>query len=307
MRVALTHWRHHIEAFIRLASGSSKETHMRSAFQSDTPTATEPWARRGTADDMLVMARVFACLEPDGRASLLAASHAAVARERAIADEAAPEPADLVEPLFGAIALLQAYADLRLDGKTQLLSEAIELVAQHRMKAATVPPGAWGDAHEWLTALADQTYPHGSDADGVLSLIRSVDADWESAVFTDGHLDVVAKPSEKEIDAGYGILAGYRHIKGQASPFHGIPDTAEAPGLDLAQDEFREFDGDGWVPNQVAYEAAIEHELALRFAELVVEWRERFFEALVDGTQPSAPEHADEDQSHADDCADSKP
>lgn len=253
-----------------------------------TPVAVEAWARRGTAGDMLVLARIVACLDPASQGSLHRCAATAVAAQRGaqVDASACDSHHQQADALARAIEVLEAYGALHVDGKATVLGVAVELVAAMRLRSAGAKTDFWEDEDHWLRALANDTYPHGDDVARLLSHAKGVDPCWDEALFPDGPQAVVVVPSECEIAEGAGILAGYSFIQSSTGAFYRPPYPAEHFGINVPQSDFKEWDGEDLVLDRDKWEAAVQDATVLRFAEFVAEWRASFFEELILGRQP---------------------
>jgi hypothetical protein len=123
----------------------------------------EAWARRGTADDMAVLVKLFACLEPELRRQLLSAT-AGIRPGRHTGADPQSCKATSEDALGGAVILLDSYAANGAADKSELLAAAAKLVASMRMKQSLPPSDMWADEHQWLCALARDTRPCGDEA-----------------------------------------------------------------------------------------------------------------------------------------------
>jgi hypothetical protein len=190
-------------------------------------------ARRGTADDIAVLVRLYACLGASGKGDTLWAAAQALAAQR-------------VAGLKGS------------DGQP-------------------VDPG------EWLADLASSTMPTGDGAAGLVEYASGVEPDARRMMFQEGCLSTVLCASEEALSLGEGAYLVYMSIRGNAD--EEPPDPAPYIGIKVPQEDYLEWQDDGWVVNEQAWQAEIRRRCILDFAAMIAEWRGNFFDALLSGRQ----------------------
>lgn len=241
--------------------------------------------RRGAAGDIVVLARLFAALAPDMRQRLLTAVvdpgagvGVSPGDKTAMRRSGTPDAA-----LVDVVNLLSGYADLTTTGKSEVFASAVELVAAMRIQHSRGTADAPVSEHDWLIALAADTYPDSGAASELLHFAAGVDPEWQQAIFPDGQYPIAGSPSDCEITSADGMLRGYEHIRWVTEGMHKPPEAADHLGIVVAKSAYTEWDGDAWVFDDDAWKAATRHATVMVFAELVAEWRSRFFHALIAG------------------------
>jgi hypothetical protein len=255
-----------------------------------TAMATEAWARRGAAEDMVLLARLVACLDSSSRETLRQACTHATEPHRAGTPAARPGNGciDVSGDLVFVIDMLAGYNALQDHDKASVLSTAVELIATTRLRSSKALSTAWVDEDEWLRCLAEDTYPDIGDVADLVDLAKQVEPDWDDVMFPDGPHALVVAPSEHGIGLADGLLVGYETIRGSVGAADRPPPPADFLGVDVPKGAFKEWNGDGWTLDEDRWKTAVRDATVLRFAELIAEWRTRFFEALTSGREPQA-------------------
>lgn len=251
-----------------------------------TPAAIEAWARRGTAGDMLALARIVECLDSASRRTLRRCAVEAVAKQwRRQIDEPTSDGQAPADSLAIAIVVLDNYSALGVDGKSRVLETAVMLLATMRLLSSNFPAGTWEGEYQWLNALARETYPHYDVVADLLGELRGWLLDWEEVVCPDGPGGNVTIPAEREIDTAEGMLTGYETTRDNQGAY-GPPEAAEYLGIEVPTIDFKDWDGDELVLDKARWRAAVRDATVLRLAEFVADWKASFLDALITGQQP---------------------
>ncbi|PZO14835.1 MAG: hypothetical protein DCF26_14420 [Burkholderiales bacterium] len=274
----------------------------------------EVWARRGTAEDIIRLLRLYVQLDPVAR-QLLTDSAARYSTDRLAigqpmllstglsACESLDAPPLLDQPpqhryahLLDSVGRQSRTSEEDSLGQTitlvriftagdqgKLLTEAVEALARQKIDPSTAIPQNAVDPNEWLNDLAKKSYPDHSDVARLITLAADFQPDSRGMIFSDGWLEPVLCASQDEYVHGEGIYSGYMHVLGITDDYLGLmPAPSTYFNIQVAQDDFSEFShGEGWTLDKVAWEAEVRHQCVLRFASFVCEWRSDFFEAVL--------------------------
>jgi len=188
------------------------------------------------------------------------------------------------------IVLVQMYERLGVAGRTQVFTAAAEEVAKLRIAGLKDEQGSQIELHDWMTALADETRPHGDGAAQLMTFVRGFVLDADEIFFADGLLPMALGPSEDELILGQQILDSYDLAKSQADSVVYTPDAAECLGINPNKRDFKVFtDEEGWKFDEDAWNDETNRQCVLECASFVASWREQFFQALIGGVQPRLP------------------
>lgn len=245
----------------------------------------EVWARRGTAEDIIRLLRLYAQLAPVAR-QLLTDSAAPDSTDRlAIGQPLLPSTGRQLmtskEASIGqATALISIFA---AGNQGKLLTAAVEALARQKIVPPAALPQNTVDPDEWLSDLAEKSYPIHSDVARLLGLASDFQSDSLSRIFNDGWLEPVLCSSQDEYQHGEGIYSAYMYVLGTTDDYLGLlPEPSTYFNISAAQEDFSEFSHDeGWTLDKVAWEAEVRHQCVLQFASFVCEWRSNFFDAVL--------------------------
>lgn len=257
----------------------------------------EVWARRGTAEDIIRLLRLYVQLAPVARQQLTLHGKAQSARESLNSPLILDHPpqrhyTNLLESvgskswtaeedsLGQTIALVGTFA---AGDQGKLLTEAVEALARQKIDPLAALPFDAVDPYEWLRDLAEKSYPILSDAARLIGLAEDFQPDARSMIFTDGWLEPVLCSSQNDYVLGEGIYAGYMYVLETTDDYLGLmPKPTKYFNIHVAQDDFIGFSHDeGWTLDKVAWEAEVRHRCVLHFASFVSEWRGNFFNAVL--------------------------
>ena len=285
--------------------------------------ASERWARRGTAQDILTLVRMFDQMDASSKNSLLASATRALAAQRVrglktpdgdplsaeewlgtLADGGHPDwdhAAILISRVRAAardgrggaaqdiINLIALYGAAGAEYKGEILASAAEAIAVQRLCAFTTHDPEPPDPSDWLSELAENTMPTGNGAAGLVGCAAEVEPDAREMIFQEGWLGTVLCASEDELSLGENAYSVYMSIRENADDRP--PDPAAYLGIHVPKDDYQEWQDDGWVLNEEAWQAEIRRRCMLEFASMIAYWRHDFFEALLSGRQPSPRVH----------------
>jgi hypothetical protein len=183
------------------------------------------------------------------------------------------------------INLVSIYSQLETSAKSDLLRQAVELLAGQRVRGQTTPKGESYEANDWLENLADDTYPSDENAAFLLRRGSYVHPEGREIVFGDSQLSLVLTSSEEESQSGAGLYEGYRMIENNASPSDDLPSAASYFGFDKHKRNYVEYEYD---ETEEEWKNGIHRQCAAEFAGMVSIWRHRFFKALLSKAWPEA-------------------
>ena len=176
------------------------------------------------------------------------------------------------------INLVSVYNQLTTRAKSELLREAVKLLAPQQVDGKKTPDGQPYEPYEWLENLADDTYPRGEDAAQLLALGFDVHADGREFVFVDGPLSVVLTSSEEEVQSGMGLYAGYQMIENDAYPVGNLPSASSFFGIDEDERNYVEYE---YFETEEEWKDNIHRQCAAKFTRMISIWRNEFFKALL--------------------------
>lgn len=248
-------------------------------MRGDVAQMPEASARRGTANDLVWLARLYEKLDDVRRHALVGAAGRLAAEHPAARNDIG---ASWVAGLRGLIGLLAVYSALESASKCSVLTEAAELVAVQAMSALAAASPSPDEVSDWLTRLARDCAPR----DELILRAAEFSLDPYEALFSEGPLATALCPSEDELDLAEGVYAGYVTIAAHDSASEDLPVIAKVLGIKVPTSQYQEWNGDEWIVNEAAHEAEIRRRCVLECAGLVASWRSNFFEALLSGRQP---------------------
>jgi hypothetical protein len=181
------------------------------------------------------------------------------------------------------INLVSIYTQLGTPAKSDMLRQAVELLASQRVSGQKTPDGEAYELHDWLENLADDTYPGDENAAKLLQRGFDVHADGREIVFGDGPLNLVLTSSEEESQSGVGLYEGYRSIENDVSPAVDLPSAANWFGIEKHPRNYVKYEYD---ETEEEWKDGIHRQCAAEFAGMVSLWRSRFFRALLSKAWP---------------------
>jgi hypothetical protein len=175
------------------------------------------------------------------------------------------------------INLVSIYNQLGTPAKSDLLRQAVELLAAQRVSGQKTPYGEPYEPDDWLKNLAGDTYP--SDDSAARLLQMAFDFDERERIFGDGELSVVLTSSEDEESAGAGLYEGYLSVKNHSVACPDIP-SAEFYffGMGDSDRNYAEYEYD---ETEEEWKYGIRNKCVAEFAGMVSLWRSSFFRALL--------------------------
>lgn len=180
--------------------------------------------------------------------------------------------------------LILMYGQLGASLKAEALTHMAELLARTHTDGALNATGEPLDPHEWLTEIAERSYPKD---DTVAELIRQVsedDPEWASYILIDGPLSVVLSPSEDEESQAESLYEGFMQIHANYDPATGPLAPAEFFGITVSRQLFEEYSTEkGWVFDEVQWKYEMRHQCIQKFRSFVASWRRGFYAALLAG------------------------
>ena len=181
------------------------------------------------------------------------------------------------------INLVSIYTQLGTSAKSDMLRQAVELLAAQRVRGQKTPDGEAYAPDDWLENLADDTYPNDENVAQLLQQGSDVHSDWREILFGDGQLSLVLTSSEEESLSGAGLYEGYRSIENDASPSDNLPSAASYFGFDKHKRNYVEYVYD---ETEEEWKDGIHRECAAEFAGMISLWRSSFFRALLSKAWP---------------------
>jgi len=175
-----------------------------------------------------------------------------------------------------------------------LLAAAARRIALHRAKGLNDHDGGPLDAEDWLCDLATECMPRDENVADLISHARSVDPNWEEAMFPEGYVETVLSGPNEHASFGQAMYMGYSSILANLSWWSPPPSAAECIGVDVPASDFTALEDDGEeglparpVHDRDAWLAEVDRQCIEACAQYVTAWRCAFLAALVDAKQPS--------------------
>ena len=182
------------------------------------------------------------------------------------------------------INLVSIYNQLGTPAKSDLLRQAVELLATQRVREQKTPDVDPFESDDWLENLANHTYPGDENAAQLLQRGSDVHSDWREILFGDGQLSLVLTSSEEESSSGAGLYQGYQFIENNVSPADDLPSAATHFGFDKHKRNYVEYEYD---ETEEEWKDGIDRQCVAEFAGMVSLWRSRFFRALLSKAWPN--------------------
>jgi hypothetical protein len=174
--------------------------------------------------------------------------------------------------------LVEMYGQLDTAAKGELLTCAVELMAEQRMRRQKKAHGEECDANDWLTRVAEGTFPRGDDGARLLQRAADVNCEGLDAVFGDGLLSVVLSPSEQERANGEGLYVGYMNVWGDTSPSLNLPAPDEFFGIKELNRDYEKYE---YAETEREWQASIYSQCIDELSGMVSCWRRDFFKAIL--------------------------
>ncbi len=181
------------------------------------------------------------------------------------------------------INLVNIYSQLDMQGKGDLLTQAVEILAEQRVVGQRTPDGEPYDAADWLDHLAADTYPGDENAARLLQRGFDVHADGREIVFADGLSSIAMGSSEDDSAAGDGLYEGYLMIANDAYPID-LPSAVEFFGI---RDSKRDYVAYEYPETEEEWKAGIRDQCVTEFTGFVSLWRTKFYRALLSKAWPA--------------------